>query len=188
MTDALRSWLIVRSKFSGDRLNQWIAGLTSIGADVYFPVIRELRPVPLRCLTRSQRTANNRIMRLAVVPFIPQIVFIRGMNCWTVADHPGVCGFIQSGNSPARVADEVIGKLKERERMGGGAIPGSTPVEYIFAKGDRVRVIGGPLAGQQGVVAIAPDATIESIDADTRLALTLGTFRVSVAVADLERA
>lgn len=182
-------WLIVRSlRFSADRMKHWLDGLHRLGWQTYYPMIRECRPVPRRKLSHAQRSSSASIMRAAVVPFLPQLVFARGGDFWGLSDHPGTIGFVVGTcGEPAHVADGVVERLREREKVGGGAIPGGTPVEYIFNRGDSVYVVNGAFANQRGIVDLPPDMPIERIDADTRLRLTIGGFKMQVAVCDVRK-
>lgn len=183
-------WLIVRSlRLSTDRMKHWLDGLHRLGFETYYPMMRECRPVPRRKLSHAQRSSSASIMRPAVVPFLPQLVFARGGDFWSLADHPGTVGFVVGTcGEPAHVADGVVERLRAREKAGGGAIPGGTPVEYIFTRGERVQVVNGAFANQTGIVEVAPDVPIERIDADTRLRLTIGGFKIQVAVCDVRKA
>jgi transcription antitermination factor NusG len=181
-------WLIVRSlQMTGERMANWLRGVETLGYSTYYPMIRELRPVPRRKLSLAQRNSSVSIMRPNVVPFLPSMIFVRAnrLGHGSILDHPGVIGFIAFGNEPARISDALIMRLRQREAAGDGAIPGGTPVEYIFKSGDKVQVVNGAFALNIGIVDDAPDATIEGIDADTRLKLTVGRFRVQVAVGDV---
>ena len=53
------------------------------------------------------------------------------------------------GIKPARVADQVIGDLRARERNGLVELPKRSGLQ----PGDHVRVLHGPLAGQLGLYA-----------------------------------
>lgn len=188
-------WHIVRSlRMTGDRMRNWLSGLGSLGFETYYPMIRELRAVPRRKLSQAQRSSSVSIMRPSVVPFLPSMIFVRPNLSFehlarrdrgSLLDHPGVVGFIAFGNEPARISDALIARLRAREAAGDGAIPGEIPVEYIFKQGDRVQVVNGAFSASVGIVDAAPDATLESIDADTRLKLTIGRFRVQVSVGDV---
>lgn len=184
-------WLIVQSRFaSGDRMEQWLKGLKSCGCETYYPMIRELKRVPQRELTRAQRLSNVTLMRPRVVAFLPGHVFVRGGR--RVLEHPGVLGVVSFGSEPARISDALIERLRERERAGeGGVIPGATLVEMIFRPGDPVEVLNGPFAMFRGIVEKQPNVPIERIDADTRLRLTLEVFGrrtpVEIAVADIRK-
>jgi hypothetical protein len=202
------AWLIVRSlRFSPDRMEHWLNGLHRLGFETYYPMIRECRPVPRRRLSHAQRSSSAIIMRPAVVPFLPQLVFVRGRGCGTLVDYSeseyeygklvqvafdlfrysGVRGFVGE-NEPTPVSDAVIERMRSRERAGGGAIPGSTPVEYIFSKGDMVHVVNGAFSNQKGIVELPPDVPIERIDSFTRLRLTISGFKIIVAVSDVRKA
>lgn len=188
-------WLIVRSmRMAGDRMSAWLSGVQSLGFETYYPMIRELRPVPRRKLSHHQRVSNVSIMRPAVVPFLPSTIFVRPAveRPGDLPRHPGVIGFVCVGRDPAQISEVLIERLRARERAGeGGAIPGGTPVEYIFKPGERVRVINGAFTDYTAIVDCPPDVPIERIDADTRLRLTIDIFGratpVNVAVADVRK-
>ncbi len=169
-------------------MKYWLGGLHRLGFETYYPMIRECRPVPRRKLSHAQRNSSASIMRMAVVPFLPQLVFARGGDFWSLSDHPGTIGFVMGTcGEPAHVADGVVERLVAREKAGGGAIPGATPVEYIFNKGDTVHVVNGAFANHKGIVDIPPDVPIERIDSDTRLRLTIAGFKIQVAVCDVRK-
>lgn len=171
-------WLILRClRMSEERMTVWLAGLASLGFETYYPMIRELRQVPKRELSRAQRTSSVSIMRPRVAPFLPQMVFIRGGGGYWLSAHPGVIGFVTFGGEPALVSHVIITRLRARGAAGdGGAIPGATPVEYIFSPGDSVEIVDGPLASRTATVDATPSRAIEDIDADTRLRLTIDIF------------
>lgn len=172
------------------RMDVWRAGLNERGIETYYPMVREMRPVPRNELSRSQRAAGVTLMRSRVAPFLPHLVFVDAL-ARGIERHPGVIGLVSLGGTPAIVADALIDELRLREREGGGAIPGGTPLEYIFRVGDRVRIIHGALTGQQGVVEQPPTEPLERIDADARLRLCLDLFGrptpVTLTVADVAK-
>jgi len=61
----------------------------------------------------------------------------------------GVIGLIMDGIRPARVADQIIDDLRQRERN--GLIELASPPE--FKPGDPVRVTAGPFVGHLGLYA-----------------------------------
>ena len=176
----------------GERMIDWLRNLGTLGYETYYPMIREMRRVPQRKLSRAQRDSAVTLMRSAVVPFLPQLVFVAASpGIGRLLDHPGVVGFVCVGNEPARISPQLIDALRKREAEGDGAIPGGTPVEYIFRVGDHVQVVNGPFATFFGIVEEGPDVAIERIDADTRLRLTIDIFGrqtpTSVTVADVRK-
>jgi transcription antitermination factor NusG len=174
---------------SGERMLTWLAKLGEAGFETYYPMIRELGRVPQRKLSHHQRASNVVLMRPRVVPFLPQLVFVRLTPvAGRIADQPGVVGFLCVGADPAQVHDALIKNLKRREIN--GVIPGKTPAEFIFAAGDDVE-LNGPLGTVKGKVEEAPACAIEDIDADTRLVLAIDLFgrstRVLARVSDVTK-
>lgn len=196
-------WHIVRSirlpherpgKDEPSRMEHWLANLGERGFETYYPMISELKPVPLRKLSHAQRSSGSSLMRHRVVPFLPQLVFVRprpGVGCSSLLDVPGVIGFMCVGSEPARVADVLIERLRARAAANDGAIPGATPAEFIFEVGDQVRVVNGAFASFGGIVEHPPNCPIEHIDAETRLKLTVDLFGratpVDLAVGDVRK-
>jgi transcription antitermination factor NusG len=170
------------------RMEAWIRGLESEGFETYYPMVRELRRVPRRELSKAQRDCGVTLMRPRVVAFLPGFVFVVDSGRLRfLASHPGVIGFVSVAGEPARISDWSIEQLRAREREGDGAIPGGTPIELIFRKGDAVRVINGPFTDQQGIVAVPPSVPLEDIDTSTRLRLSVGQFSVDLTVADVRK-
>ena len=173
------------------RMEMWINGVNLLGIETYYPMVREMRPVPRNELSRSQRAAGVTLMRSRVVPFLPYLVFVAAGGRHVVERHPGAIGLVSVAAVPAIIADELIDALRLREREGGGAIPGGTPIEFIFRAGDRVRIVHGAMAGQVGIVDHDPTVPLERIDSDTRLRLALDLFGrptpVTLTVADVAK-
>lgn len=186
-----RDWRIVRTmRLSEDRMKVWLERVGALGFETYYPKISELKRVPRRKLSHAQRDSGIDLMRHRVVPFLPQLVFTR-MTAPTarLLDVPGCIGFLCVGSEPARIADTLIERLREREAANDGAIPGATPAEFIFEPGDQVRVLNGPFAMFNGTVEQSPCCKIEDIDAESRLRLTIDIFGratpIEIAVADV---
>lgn len=172
------------------RMDAWLANLAERGFEGYYPMISELKRVPRRELSHAQRTSSVDLMRHRVVPFLPGLVFVRSVSSWTpLLAVPGVIGMVTIGNEPARIADALIKRLRARAEANGGAIPGATPTEFIFERGDQVRVLNGPFAMFNGTVEDPPSCPVEQIDAETRLRLTVDLFGratpLEIAVADV---
>lgn len=186
-------WQILRAmRLSQERMTAWLANIEAIGFETYYPMIVESKPIPRRALSHAQRTSGVSILRPRIVPFLPQLVFVRARApTRRLLEVPGVIGFLAIGSEPARISDGAIERLRERERANGGAIPGATPAEFIFERGEQVRVINGPFSMFNGIVEVPPDCPIEQIDAGTRLRLTLDFFgrrtHLELSVADVAK-
>jgi transcription antitermination factor NusG len=189
----MADWLIVRTiRLAGDRMGTWLDGLKRLGFDPYYPMIREMKRVPRRELSRAQRDSGVNLMRPRVLPFLPQHVLVEEQpEVGRLMSHPGVIGFVYMGEAPAFIREREVEGLRKREAAGGGAIPGATPVELIFNIGDRVQVLNGAFTQLEGIVEQAPDVPIEQIDARTRLKLTVDLFGrrtpVDATVADVRK-
>lgn len=185
-------WLILRSlRMSGERMTGWLTDLNTLGVETYYPMIREMRRVPLRKLSPMQRHSGVTMMRPRVVPFLPQAIFVRGMSA-ELLDHPRVCGrvtgFLSIGSELARAPDWEIAKLRRRELD--GVLPGASSAEWIFGVGDEVEVLNGAYTTFRGIVEVPPNCEIQDIDPDTRLTIVLRVFagrytRVNLAVTDV---
>jgi transcriptional antiterminator NusG len=152
--------------------------LKKLEFETYYPQVREMKPVPKRKLTQSQRKAEMRIMRPQVVPFLPRYVFVRfdlRRSAWRdIFGFAGVVGMHCNGDLPAPIADGLIDALRGNELD--GAIPGKTPSRMIFRLGERVRVIDGPFASFYGTVERLANVPIEEIDPDTRIRVAVDIF------------
>jgi transcription antitermination factor NusG len=95
---------------------------------------------------------------------------------------PGVAALILGADGrPAKVGDEIIAKLREREDEQGFIILHKAPVRPEFEKGDRLRIIQGALTGHV--------ALYEGMSVRQRIEVLLTMLgaerRVSVARADV---
>jgi transcription antitermination factor NusG len=98
---------------------------------------------------RDQRTIRG--SKVIKTPLLfPGYVFVLIHLQWSRARwSPGVVRLVMDGITPAVVPDTVVTSLKAREVNGLIELP-SPP---RFQRGDRVRVLHGPLAGQVGLFA-----------------------------------
>jgi transcriptional antiterminator RfaH len=104
---------------------------------VFFPAVR-VKPV-------NPRSAKVR-------PYFPGYLFVHanlasvGVNAFSWI--PGTRGLVSFGDEPAKVPDQLIDELRSRmvriEEAGG-------MVFDSLQKGDRVRIISGPLAGFEAI-------------------------------------
>ena len=97
---------------------------------------------------RDQRTIRG--CKVIKTPLLfPGYVFVLIELQWSQARwSPGVVRLVMDGITPAVVPDTVVTSLKAREVNGLIELP--PPPR--FRRGDRVRVLHGPLAGQRRIV------------------------------------
>lgn len=167
-------------------MQRWLEKAQEAGYVTYYPMVSEMRRVPKNRLSKHMREQN--IMRPAVVPFLPSLVFVHDEpGATSIAYLPGAIGFMMMGEIFAPVSEAWIDKLRGREKLGGGAIPGGTPAEYVFELGEHVETVHPALGTVEAKVTVVPSCPIEEIDADTRLELAIGQFRVSARVSDVRK-
>jgi transcriptional antiterminator NusG len=174
-THDMRWYLLQCAAKSDKRVQDW---LKDRGFEAYYPQVREMRAVPKRKLTASQRRADMTIMRPQTVPFFPRYMFVRfdieGGLWRDIFGFVGIIGLHCNGDLPAPIADGLIDELKANEID--GAIPGKTKSKHIFKLGERVRVEDGPFASFYGTVEKLADVPIEAIDPDTRIKVAVDIF------------
>jgi transcriptional antiterminator RfaH len=105
--------------------------------EVYVPQVRE------RKIRRRRRVE-------IISPLFPSYIFIVIESQWHAARWSiGVAGIIMDGTSPAKVPDQVIEQIRQREIKGAIELPKPPGMRA----GDRVRISGGLLEGQFGLYA-----------------------------------
>jgi transcriptional antiterminator RfaH len=135
------------------------------GFEVYSPRIRPLR---------ARREDDTR-------PLFPGYAFILIVLQWHAARwSPGVRRIVLDGAVPAKVPDQVIDEIRQRER--GGVV--QLPQAPSMKAGDRVRVLGGPFQGHLGLYAgMKPRARIEvllaMLGAQQRVSLPRGSIELA---------
>jgi len=129
-------WYVLRTKPHKERAVFRML-LQEDDLDVYFPAI-EVEPV------------NPRASKIR--PYFPGYMFVnidlqqQGKNALRWA--PGTRGLVRFGNQPAPVSENFIHELKER--LAKIQEEGEQPQDE-FQKGDRVRIVEGPLAGYEAI-------------------------------------
>ncbi len=175
-------WHVVHCTGRSDR--QVVDFLGERKIETYHPMMRELRRVPRRELSRKQRASGLAIMRPQLVALLPRYIFVRfdmGRPGWReIFAFAGIGGLVCDGGLPVRVPDAMVDGLRAREID--GAVPGKTPAALIFGLGETVRVKDGPLAGFKAIVEKLPDVALEAIDSDMRIVVAMHLFGQQTAV------
>lgn len=166
---------------------QIIAAFENRGIRTYYPQIVELKPMPLRKLTASQRYSGVKVMRPAPSPLFPRYVFIqadlRAFDWQDVFKQTGAGGFTCEGNHPVAVRPSDLEKIRRREN--GGLIDGRTSIRVMFDIGDEVTVTSGPFASFPAIVERGLDVPIGDLDPRMRIRVAVSIFGQATPV-DLE--
>lgn len=117
-----------------------VAQLLSLkeGLEVFFPSLK-VTPV-------NPRAAKIR-------PYFPGYLFVR-LDLETAGSNalewiPGVHGLVRFGGIPATMPEHVIHALRKHlQNLGQQRV---APARPVFRKGDRVRIISGPLSGYEAI-------------------------------------
>jgi transcriptional antiterminator RfaH len=103
---------------------------------VYAPKIRELRVI------RGHKTD-------VFSALFPGYAFVLIKLQWHAARWcPGVVRLVMDGMQPAKVSDDVIREIRDRERNGVVELP-----RRVLKHGDRVRILAGPFRGHLAIYA-----------------------------------
>jgi len=103
---------------------------------VYAPKVRERR------IIRGHKTE-------VLSALFPGYAFVLITLQWHAARWcPGVVRLVMDGMQPAKVPDEVIRQIRDRERNGAIELP-----RRVLKRGDRVRILAGPFRGHLAVYA-----------------------------------
>jgi transcriptional antiterminator RfaH len=155
-------WACAQLEANRERLALHCLGLA--GYETYLPRILVKRVTPAR-KTSVQAPA-----------LFPGYAFVLIELQWHAARwSPGILRLVLDNDRPDKVPDNVIAELKGRERNGLVELPSSPG----FRRGDKVRIVRGPLAGLEGLV--------EGLRPQQRIEILLAVLgRVGLARADVE--
>ena len=153
-------WYVLRVKANFE----WKAAfsLRARAFEVFLPVSR-----------RVHRRSKQKIVQ---TPLLPGYVFCRfdRTSLTPVLSTPGVAYVLSRGNEPEAIDESELYALRVITREAERVDPWPT-----FAAGQRVRILGGPLCGIEGVVIREPSKT--------RLVISISLLHRSV-VAEIDRA
>jgi transcriptional antiterminator NusG len=144
----------------------------------YYPKIMQLKPLPRRRMSASQRTSGMVVMAPQEASLFPRYVFTRfdiERDAWHEAfEVAGVGGIICKGGMPVYMPDETIASIKKRENN--GVVPGKESLRIVFGIGDDVIVTNGPFASFPGIVEQGLDVAIEKLDPGMRIKVAVNIF------------
>jgi transcriptional antiterminator RfaH len=158
-------WAAARAQPQREALAQHFLELN--GYAVYLPRLREHR------VSRGRKIETRPVL-------FPGYLFVEIVVGWWQARWcPGTLGLVMNCGVPVRVPDGIIDEIRKREVGGLVELP-----KQALRRGDRVRVLHGPLSGHVGLYAgMKPRERVEVL-----LALLGGSQRVELPAADVEAA
>ena len=117
--------------------NRVVEVLIKLGYEVFLPVVPTIR------------IWKNRQKRRLLLPLFPNYLFVYtyGHELYHIKHLPHVVYFVSSGGKPSTLSEKEIEGIR---RMLGLECP--VTVERKFFKGERVRIMSGPLAGYEGIL------------------------------------
>ena len=156
-----RAWYLVQSKPRNEL--RALENLVRQGYETYLP------------LMEVERLQRGKLLK-KMEPLFPRYLFLHleeGNDNWgPIRSTMGVAGLVRFGQAYAVVSDEVLAAVRARTQG---------VKKALFASGDSIRVVSGPLLGLEGV--------FEITDGEQRSFVLLEFMqkqqRVSVSTADL---
>lgn len=169
-------WYIVQCIRGTDQ--QALTGFERFKIKTYYPKIVQLRPLPRRRMSASQRAAGMTIQAPTEVALFPRYVFahldIRRPDWHDAFEVAGVGGLVCRGGMPVWMPEDKIEAIRARENN--GLIPGKESLRVVFAIGDHVTVTDGPFASFPGIVEKGLDVAIEKLEASMRIKVAVNIF------------
>lgn len=135
------AWYLIHTKPRQEEVA--LANLQRQAYECYLPYMR---------IERIRR----RKAQFVIEPMFPRYLFVRldssaqGKSWSPIRSTLGVCQLVHFGSGPARVDDELVKQLRQRER--------AMPTEAMFHRGDSVLITDGPFAGIEAIYQTADAA------------------------------
>lgn len=155
--------------------------LARYGVPSYYPKLVELRPIPLRHLSHTQRNAGIQIQRPVLAPMFPGYVLVQieGVRALaSICNEAGLGGFACENERLVRIRPPDLARMRSQEN--GGLIDGKKSLRVMFEIGDEVTVTSGPFASFPGIVEKGFDVAIQDLDPTTRIKVAISLFGMSV--------
>lgn len=169
-------WYIVQCIRGTDQ--QALGAFSRYGIETYYPKILELKKLPRRRMSASQRASGVSVMAPTEVPLFPRYIFTNldiGRAGWHDAfELAGVGGLICRDGMPVWMPEETIASIRKRENN--GVVPGKTSVRMVFDVGETVVVTNGPFASFPAIVEEGLDVAIEKLEASMRIKVAVNIF------------
>lgn len=117
--------------------NRVCVTLTKLGYEVFLPLIQIIR------------IWKNRQKKKILLPLFPNYLFVYtcAHELYAIKRHPHVVTYLTCGGNPSTISEKEIDGVR---KMLGLEYP--VTVEREFFKGERVRILSGPLTGYEGIL------------------------------------
>jgi len=111
--------------------------LTNLNYEVFWPVIQSIR------------IWKNRQRKKIKLPLFPNYLFVYtyAHELYWIKCLPQVVSYVSCGGKPSTLSDKEVEGIRRMLGLGREII-----VETKFSKGERVRIVSGPLKGYEGVL------------------------------------
>ena len=167
-------WYIVQCIRGTDQ--QALDAFARFDITTYYPKILQLKPLPRRRMSASQRQSGMVVMAPAEVALFPRYIFahldVRQSGWGHAFEYVG--GLMCHNGCPVWMPDEKIEAIKARENN--GLIPGKESMRVLFKVGEQVVVTDGPFTSFPGIVEEGLDVPIEKLDAGMRIKVAVNIF------------
>ena len=132
-----KHWYAINSKHRNEDLAE--QHLARQGFEVYLPKIQAPRKL-------------RGVKRMVIAPLFPRYLFVKVSleteNTAPIRSTRGVTGFVRLGGFPKQVPSEIVDQLKSLEDDSAG-MRIIRPEKFL--KGDKVKIMSGPFAGNEGI-------------------------------------
>lgn len=169
-------WYIVQCIRGTDQ--QALSAFERFKIKTYYPKILQLKPLPRRRMSASQRGSGMVVMAPTEVSLFPRYVFTHldlAQGGWHDAfEVAGVGGLLCKGGMPVYMPDDKIAAIKSRENN--GVIAGKDSLRAVFKIGEEVTVTDGPFASFPGIVEGGLDVAIQDLEPSMRIKVAVNIF------------
>lgn len=169
-------WYIVQCIRGSDQ--QALDAFGRFKIETYYPKIVQLKPLPRKRMSASQRASGMVVMAPQETALFPRYVFtkfdIKQAGWHEAFEFAGVGGLMCRDRMPVWMPEEKIASIKARENN--GVIPGKESLRVLFDIGDKVMVTDGPFASFPAIVEEGLDVAIEKLEASMRIKVAVNIF------------
>lgn len=169
-------WYIVQCIRGTDQ--QAIDAFARFKIETYYPKIVQLKPLPRRRMSASQRASGMVVMAPQETALFPRYIFthfdLRAPGWHDAFEFAGVGGLMCRDRMPVWMPDDKIAAIRARENN--GVIPGKEKLRALFGVGDNVVVTDGPFASFPGIVEEGLDVAIEKLEPSMRIKVAVNIF------------